>query len=237
VIGGFATPVLFWLVLGSGIGRSFNAGGAIDGQGGYLQYFYSGALALIVLFTAIFSTISLIQDRQAGFLQGVLVSPVWRSSLVVGKVVGASVLATGQGALFLVLGPFVGLHLTVASVFGLIVLLFVLSVGLSAMGFAVAWMMDSVQGFHSIMNLVLMPMWMLSGAVFPASGASGWLRSVMWLNPMTYGVACVRGVLDSGRMMDAGAPGFGVSVSVTVGFAAVMVLMAWLVVNRTREGA
>ena len=101
VIGALASPVLFWFVIGSGLGSSF--------EGGFLQYFFPGSLALIVLFTAIFSTISIIEDRQEGFLQGVLASPAPRVAIVLGKALGSTTLATINGVLFLMLLPLAGL--------------------------------------------------------------------------------------------------------------------------------
>lgn len=227
VIGALATPVLFWLLLGSGVGRSFQGGGAPNG--GYLSFFFTGTLIMIVLFTAIFSTISVIEDRLAGFLQGVLVSPAPRLSIAMGKIAGASILATGQAATFLALAPLAGVPLTFTKYLLLIPVLTIVSLALSGMGLAVAWLTDSAQGFHNIMNLVMLPMWILSGAVFPASGASRWLAMVMAVNPLTYGVCVTRSVIEGGSASD-GVGGLGVAWIVTLGFmAAMMGLCAWLV--------
>ncbi len=233
VIGALATPVLFWLLLGSGIGRSFSVQGAENG--GYMEYFFAGTLVMIVLFTAIFSTITLIEDRQEGFLQGVLVSPASRLSIVAGKILGSSILATGQAGLFLLLGPLSHVPLTVGSAVACMFVLFLLSLGLSGMGLAVAWKMDSAHGYHSIMNLVMMPMWILSGAVFPASGASAWLRWVMWANPLTYGMGLVRGVLHGSQAAGhAGSPPMGLCWAVSIAFAVGMTLLcAWLATERS----
>lgn len=237
VIGALATPVLFWLLLGSGIGRSFSVQGAENG--GYMEYFFAGTLVMIVLFTAIFSTITLIEDRQEGFLQGVLVSPASRLSIVAGKILGSSILATGQTGLFLLLGPLSNVPLTAGSAMACMFVLFLLSLGLSGMGLAVAWKMDSAHGYHSIMNLVMMPMWILSGAVFPASGASAWLRWVMWANPLTYGMGLVRGVLHGSQAAGhAGSPPMALCWAVSAVFAAGMTLLcAWLATERSGGGA
>src|ERR1700682_6807979 len=194
VVGVIASPLLFWVVIGSGFGTSFRSGPAA-GQQHYLNYFYPGTLVMIVLFTAIFTMMSVIEDRNEGFLLSVLVAPVPRAAIVLGKVLGGTTLATAQGLIFLVFAPFVGVHMTLAS-FGLIVLtVFLVSFALTALGFTIAWPMDSTQAFHAIINLFLIPLWLLSGALFPLSGASGWLRLVMRLNPLTYGVEALRNLL------------------------------------------
>src|SRR5882757_6100065 len=115
IIGALATPIVFWLLIGGGMNRSFKSDQ--PGGGNYLQYFFPGTVLMILLFTAIFSTISVIEDRREGFLQGVLVAPVSRMSIVMGKVLGGTILATGQGLIFLLLAPTVGIHLTVMTFF------------------------------------------------------------------------------------------------------------------------
>jgi ABC-2 type transport system permease protein len=191
VAGVILSPLLFWIVIGSGFGTSFRSGEAV-GQQHYLDYFFPGALVMIVLFTSIFTMMSVIEDRNEGFLLSVLVAPVPRSAIVLGKVLGGTTLATIQGLIFLVFAPLVGIHLTFGS-FGLIVLtVFLVSFALTALGFAIAWPMDSTQSFHAIINLFLIPLWLLSGALFPLSGASGWMRDLMYINPLTYGVEALR---------------------------------------------
>ncbi len=191
VAGVILSPLLFWIVIGSGFGTSFRSGEA-PGQQHYLDYFFPGALVMIILFTAIFTMMSVIEDRNEGFLLSVLVAPVPRSAIVLGKVLGGTTLAALQGLVFLVFAPLAGIHLTLGS-FGLIVLTVVLvSFALTALGFAIAWPMDSTQSFHAIINLFLIPLWLLSGALFPLSGASGWMRALMYINPLTYGVEALR---------------------------------------------
>ena len=193
VVGALGTPVVFWLLLGSGLGSSFRVNA--DAPVNYLQYFIPGTLALIVLFTAIFSTISVIEDRREGFLQGVLVAPVPRATIVAGKILSGTTLAVLQAMLFLLLAPAAGIGLRADLLLPLVVALLTLAFALTGLGFLVAWQLDSTQGFHAVMNLVLVPMWLLSGAVFPAEGAAWWIRAIMWANPMTYGVTALRVVL------------------------------------------
>ena len=191
VAGVILSPLLFWIVIGSGFGTSFRSGEAA-GQQHYLDYFFPGALVMIILFTSIFTMMSVIEDRNEGFLLSVLVAPVPRSAIVLGKVLGGTTLAALQGLIFLVFAPLVGIHLTFGS-FGLVVLtVFLISFALTALGFAIAWPMDSTQSFHAIINLFLIPLWLLSGALFPLSGASWWMQFLMYVNPLTYGVEALR---------------------------------------------
>jgi ABC-2 type transport system permease protein len=194
VVGVIASPLVFWLVIGSGFGTSFRSGNAA-GQSHYLDYFYPGALIMIVLFTSIFTMMSVIEDRKEGFLLSVLVAPVPRSAIVLGKVLGGTTLAAIQGLIFLIFAPFVGVHIDVVQFLLVVLTIFLVSFSLTALGFAIAWPMDSTSAFHAIINLFLIPLWLLSGALFPLSGASGWLRLIMKINPLTYGVEALRDLL------------------------------------------
>jgi ABC-2 type transport system permease protein len=194
VVGVIASPLLFWLVIGSGFGTSFRSGNA-PGQQHYLDYFYPGALIMIVLFTSIFAMMSLIEDRKEGFLLSVMVAPVPRSAIVLGKVLGGATLAAVQGLIFLAFAPFVGVHMGFVDFLLVVFVVFLVSFALTSLGFVIAWPMDSTQAFHAIINLFLIPLWLLSGALFPLAGASGWMRFLMRLNPLTYGVEALRVLL------------------------------------------
>ena len=234
VVGALLTPIVFWLLIGGGMGRSFAAPGAgAAGTRGYMHYFFPGTLLMILLFTAIFSTISVIEDRREGFLQSVLVAPVSRMSVVLGKVLGGTILAVGQALVFLLLAPLAGVKLTPGGAALALAVMLLVAFALTCLGLTIAWRMSSTQGFHAIMNLFLMPMWFLSGALFPASGAWRGLRYVMLANPLTYGLAALRRAVDP---QDAGAlalPGMGVSLLVTIGFAVVMFVLAARVAGST----
>ncbi len=227
VVGVIASPVLFWVVIGSGFGTSFK-GGSGAGNEHYLDYFYPGALIMIVLFTSIFTMMSVIEDRKEGFLLSVLVAPVHRSVIVLGKVMGGTTLSAIQGLVFLAFAPALGVHIGLAQ-FGLIVLtVFLVSFALTALGFAIAWPMDSTQCFHAVINLFLIPLWLLSGALFPLTGASGWIRLVMRINPLTYGTEALRALLFPASAI------FPVSTSLIllVGFSLAMFVLAFMVANR-----
>jgi ABC-2 type transport system permease protein len=228
VVGALVTPVVFWLLLGAGLGRSFQAG-----QGhGYLDYFFTGTVVMILLFTAIFSTISIIEDRREGFLQSVLVAPVGRLAIVFGKLLGGASLAMLQGVLFLLLAPVVGVPISLAGLPWLIVAMFLVSFALTGLGFVIAWQLNSSQGFHAIMNLFLIPMWLLSGALFPASGAHTWMAWVMKLNPLTYGVTAVR----HGLYWEQPESHAALAMGITAAFAAVMFVLSLAVSRRVTAG-
>src|SRR5712692_3711549 len=144
VVGVIASPLVFWLVIGSGFGSSFRSGSG-PGQQHYLDYFYPGALIMIVLFTSIFTMMSVIDDRKEGFLLSVLVAPVPRSAIVLGKVLGGTTLATVQGMIFLIFAPFAGVHLGFVQVLVIAAVVFLFSFALTALGFAIAWPMGSSQ--------------------------------------------------------------------------------------------
>jgi ABC-2 type transport system permease protein len=227
VAGVIASPLIFWVVLGAGFAHSFSAGGGSSSH--YLAYFFPGSVAMIVLFTAIFSMMSLIQDRNEGFLLSVLAAPVSRSSVVLGKVLGGATLAAVQGIIFLVFAPLVGVHMTPAAIGLSIVAIVMISFELTALGFAIAWPMDSTQAFHAIVNILLIPLWLLSGALFPLSGAAGWMRFCMMLNPLTYGVEALRGSLFPDAPTVFSLP---VNLAVTAGFCLLTFAAAWAIVNR-----
>lgn len=186
-----AQPVLIWVLLGSGFGASFR----VPEGTSYGEYFYPGVLTMVMLFTSIFATIAVVEDRREGFLQGVLVAPVSRTSLVLGQALGSTTLAMLQGVLLLLLAPVAGIRLSLAALGLVIVVLFCIAWSMTNLGLIIAWRLRSTQGFHAIMNLLLMPLWLLSGAFFPATGAPAWLGWVMWCNPLTYGVTALRGSL------------------------------------------
>ncbi|MEO2014813.1 MAG: ABC transporter permease [Fuerstiella sp.] len=244
VIGAIGQPVIFWVLFGAGLGGSFQPPDWASGLSQpltYQEYFFPGVAVLIVMFTAIFSTISIIEDRREGFLQGVLAAPVPRSVIVMGKVLGGTVLAVVQAGLFLLVGPLLsyvglspGLQIALDPVPAILAALFLImiAVELTALGFLIAWPMNSTQGFHAIMSILLMPMWLLSGAFFPGGG-SDWLSWIIRLNPLTYGVAGLRRLLYSGTLpVTDSLPSMSICVGVTVAFSVVSYLICVKLVSR-----
>ena len=231
IVGAFGPPLLAWLLLGAGFGSSFRVAGA-EGAG-YTAWFFPGTVVLVVLFAAIFSTISVIEDRREGFLQAVVVSPVSPSAVALGKIAGGTILALAQGGALLLLAPVLGYAPSAAALAQALLVLALVALALTGLGLAIAWMLESTQGFHAIMNLFLIPMWFLSGSFFPAAGAPGWLRAAMAVNPLTYGVASLRRALDPSA---AGLPSPALSVAVTLAFALGAALAATAVIARYPAG-
>ena len=182
---------MFWFLIGSGLSASFRPAGAVNGPD-YIAYFYPGIVVLTLLFTSIFATISVVNDRREGFLQGILVAPVPKWQIVLAQALGGTTLALLQGLLLLLLSPIIGIQFSVISLFLSIGVMALLAFGLTNLGLLIAWRMDSTQGFHAIMNLLLIPVWLLSGAFFPSTGVPGWLAWTMKFNPLTYGLAAFR---------------------------------------------
>ncbi len=191
-IGVVIQPLIFWVILGEGM-SSKNMAGAEQG-GDYFLYFYPGILAMIVLFTTIFATISVIEDRQSGFLQSVMVAPGSRVSMVLGKVAGVTTVALIQSALFLLFAPLAGFSMSAINWPQLVLAIVFFSICFTSIGFSIAWVLNSTMGYHGIMSVVLIPLWILSGSMFPVEGT--WIEWVARFNPITYGVSAIRGALD-----------------------------------------
>ena len=232
VIGAFLQPLVFWLLLGGGLSASFRPPGAPPGTN-YVEYFYPGVIVLVLLFTAIFATISTVEDRKQGFLQGVLVAPITRPTIVMGQALGGTTLALIQGVIFLILAPLAGIHLTASAIAAAIVIMALVAFALTSIGLVIAWRIDSTQGFHAIMNLILIPIWLLSGAFFPAAGAPAWLRWTMRINPLSYGMAALRRSLYLGAATAASSPpGLMMQLAITVAFSAATFMLAARVAKR-----
>jgi ABC-2 type transport system permease protein len=222
---------MFWFVLGSGIGTSFSLPMG-NGTMNYMEYFFPGTIVMILLFTSIFATISIIDDRKEGFLQCVLVAPIPRSTIALGKIAGSTTIALIQGVVFLCLAPLV-VELSLLAIPLTLVVLGLVAFGLTGLGYTIAWSLDSTQGFHAIMNLFLIPLWLLSGAVFPPTGAPEWLQWIMALNPLTYGVDAVRWSLYGSvqyAVMDRPAP--VLSLAVVTAFAVATFLMSLYITKK-----
>ena len=227
VIGAVAQPFVIWIFLAAGFRDSFSAAG-MD----YGAWLFPGVILLIALFAAIFSTISIIEDRKSGFLQGVTASPARRVSIVWSKMLAGTTIAVLQSLLFMLLLPFTGIGLSLQGFLLSLLVLIAASMLLTLLGFIIAWKMSSAQGFHAVMNLLLIPMWLLSGAFFPAAGASGWMQAVMMLNPMYYitGLFQQMFFLDSGISVS-GLPAPWISITVLAGTSFLLYLYSTRIVR------
>ena len=220
VLGFVGSPLIFWLVIGSGFGN--------------LGFFFPGMLTLTVMTSAVFSAMSLIEDRREGFLLSMLVSPAPRSSMVFGKVSGAATLAWVQGLLFLLFLPITPFRPSPLALAELAAVLFLIAFSFTSLGFLLAWKLDSTQAFHGVANLLLFPLWMVSGALFPAANAHGWIRWVTTLNPLTYALALLRGFLDPTAPDLPSAP---MSLAITIVCALALWTAASVVASQRRSGA
>ena len=228
VFGALGQPIIFWLMFSEGF-KSANLGYA---------YQFPGIIAMILLFTAIFATISVIEDRNEGFLQGVLVSPVPRWAMVLGKVLGGATIAWLQAMLFLLLGwaTVAQIAPTLLNVVAAMGLMFLIAVALTALGFYLAWRTDSAQGYHALMSVLLFPMWLLSGAFFSATPGS-LLSYLTMLNPLTYGVAGLRHLLTGGTTIEGTTlPSLGLCWGITFAFALMTLWAATRVVEVRTKG-
>lgn len=234
LVGALAQPLGFWVLLGLGFQGTFRLPTA-EGVG-YMEFLFPGIIALILLFTAIFSTIYVVEERQSGFLQAALVAPVPRTALVLGNTLGGTTLAVGEALLFLVLAPLVGLTPGLAGVAVVLAACVLTALAFTALGFTIAWRMSSTRGFHAVMNLFLLPMWFLSGAFFPAEGAPAVLRLAMAVNPATYAVSALRTGLYWPVAPPAGALPLGLALGVTAAFTGLMLALAHYTVRRPLFG-
>jgi ABC-2 type transport system permease protein len=210
LVGSLAQPLLFLLIFGTGLSSSLaGLGGGFAGTGGgggsvnYVQFMYPGIIGMAVLFTAIFGAMSIVWDREFGFLKEVLVAPIDRSAVAIGKALGGATQAMIQGLLLLVLAPLVGVTLTFGSIVALVPLVFVLAFALSSLGVAIASRMRSMQGFQVVMNFLMLPVLFLSGAFFPLTGLPDWMTVLTRIDPASYGMDPIRRVVLEG----AGFPG------------------------------
>ena len=180
-------PVLWLLVFGSGM-----RGVELAGTQNYQTYLFPGIVAMTLLFTSVWSGISIIWDREFGFFKEIMVAPVSRTSIVIGKALGSGTSALIQGFILLPLSFLVGVHLSPMSFLILIPTMILISIGLVCIGLFIASMITSMEGFNFIMSLVIMPMFFTSGALFPLTSAPDWLRGFSYVNPLTYGVDILR---------------------------------------------
>ncbi|MCH2153017.1 MAG: ABC transporter permease [Phycisphaerales bacterium] len=224
IMAAIGTTALLWVLLGSGFARSLSPEIAPETTTSFGAWLLPGMMTLVAVFSAIFSSLSTIEDRQSGWLQAVLVSPVSLLSIATGRSLGGGLVAFLQSGILLAGLPLLGMATSLSGVLlGLVVLGFT-SIAMSGLGLAFAWHCRSASSFHSIMNLVFMPMWLLSGSVFPISGASRWLEIVAWCNPLTWCTTALRSSL-------AGAPEWNM-VGLTVAVAVVSVAIASAAVSR-----
>ena len=184
-------PILFLFVLGTALSPSFKGPGGVN----FSEFIFPGIISMTVLFTSIFSAISIVWDREFGFLKEVLVAPVSRWSIVTGKALGGSTVALFQGTLMLILAPLVGVRLTPLSVIGSLIVMFIIGLAMNSLGIVIAARMKEMEGFQMVVNFLIMPLFFMSGALFPMNNLPAWLAVLNRLDPLTYGVDLLRAVI------------------------------------------
>lgn len=232
ILSSLGQPLLFLFIFGAGLSPAIsNLGG---GQVEFTQFLFPGILAMTVLFTAVFSAVSVVWDREFGFLKEVMVAPVSRTAVALGKVAGGSTVAVFQGLVMLLFAPLLRIQLAWDQLGILVGLMVLLAAMMTSLGLLLAARQRTMEGFHMLMNFILMPMFFLSGAFFPLNGVPLWMQLLGWLDPVTYGVDPLRQVVLRGTIPEFALEAIrlhplAVDVALMVAFATAFLLPAiWL---------
>jgi ABC-2 type transport system permease protein len=215
IIGSLGQPVLFLVAMGFGFGPIYQKAG----QGNYIQFLAPGIIAMSILFTSIFSGIEIIWDRQFGFLKETLVAPVSRVEIMIGRTLGGATVASIQGVIVLLISMVIGFRPhSFIQIFLALVVMILIAVLFTALGTAIASFLSDMQGFQLIMNFLIMPLFFLSGALFPLKGLPSFLTIITSIDPLSYGVDGLRGALT-------GSSHFGISTDIFVLSIIVVILL------------
>ncbi len=197
IIGTLGQPILFLVALGFGLGAVFEAAG----EGSYVEFLAPGIVAMSILFTAMFNGIEVIWDRQFGFLKETLVAPVSRTKIMIGRTLGGATVAFLQGLLVLIISLFLGFQIRDFTLLPLALLfMFLIAVMFTALGTAIASVLKDMNAFPLIINFIIMPLFFLSGALFPVDNAPRFLQIIIRINPLSYGVDGLRGSLTTSSL-------------------------------------
>lgn len=221
--GSLARPILWLVFLGAGLKPVFSGVGGVD----YIQYIFPGIVTMSLIFSAMWSGISVVWDREFGFLKEILIAPIPRTSIIAGKVMGGATQAMVQGMITVFFAPIVGVKLNPLMLIYLFGVMLIISVSLSSLGIVIASRIYSYEGFGTISNFIIMPLFFLSGAIYPIQTLPTWLKVIVCLNPVTYGVDLMRGVvlgMMSFTLIE--------DIAYIMGFAIVMGTMAVLLFRR-----
>ncbi|MFH1582762.1 MAG: ABC transporter permease [Candidatus Falkowbacteria bacterium] len=226
-------PLMFLVIFGAGLSGTLNQGNfGID----FMKFMYPGIIAMSVMGVAFFSTVSTVWDREFGFLKEILVAPVSRTSIVVGKILGAVTVASTQALLLLILAPFMGIELHVFIVAKLFLFMILLAFAISGMGLLIASLMKTTESFGIIMQVLIFPMFFLSGAFFPLTNVPLWMTVLSRFNPLTYGVDGMRQIILNGIPSELAQKLFlypvEINVLVLAAFSIFMISIATLAFNR-----
>jgi len=224
-----AMPVFYLVIFGSGIASIFPEQQGFD----YIAFMYPGIIAMVVIFGSVISGVTVVFDREFGFLKEVLVAPISRTSVAVGKALGGATIAIFQGLLMLVFIPFADVDISVGNGFMLVGLMLVLSLSLTSLGLLLGSKIKSMEAFQAVMNLLMFPLVFLSPVMFPVEQLPGWLATLVKINPVSYGVDAIRQAVMG---VEASAPfgiylfdyrmGIGLDVAVVALFGSVILALA-----------
>ncbi|MTI80859.1 MAG: ABC transporter [Firmicutes bacterium] len=201
LLGSFAMPFMFLILFGSGMSGAISSMmGGSNGAGpladfDFVQFMFPGIIGMTVFNTAIFSALSVVQDKEFGYMREILVSPVSRVSIAIGKVLGGSTVAVFQGLMMFIFVPFIGVSISVLMVLKLIPVMFLVAFALSSLGLIIASSLKTAQGFQMVVQILVFPMLFLSGALFPLSGMPAWMNFLVKINPLTYSVDMFKKVI------------------------------------------
>ena len=186
-----ARPLLWLFIVGAGFGSLIDT----DQPGNYLRFILPGIVGMTILFSSVFSTISVVWDREFGFLREMLVAPVSRVTIVMGKLFAGSSLSLFQGTMLLIVAPFLGIEMTFAKFVAMVLLMGLVSLAITAFGLVIASFLTSLEGFNVIMNFIVLPMFFLSGALYPINSLPSFLVKLSYINPLCYGVDSFKHIL------------------------------------------
>ncbi len=227
IVTSVVTPLLWLIIFGTGLGAAVRFGAT---AGGYKAFIYPGIVGQTILFTSIFSGLSVIMDRQYGFLKEILVAPISRPAIVMGKALGISTAAVIQATILLLLSFIVGVSMSPLVFISAMIVSLIMSVGLGGLGLVIAAFTDSMEGFNLIMSFIVLPMFLLSGALFPITGLPSWLQAAVYVNPLTYGVDALRSII-----LNQSALPLGIDVLAIIIFALIMIFVAALLFSKKEQ--
>ncbi|RKL68266.1 ABC transporter [Salipaludibacillus neizhouensis] len=200
LIGSFSMPILFLLIFGGGMSGTMEGLIGMGGEGmaddfNYVSFIFPGIVAMTLLMTSVFSSLSVIEDKNFGYMKEILVSPISRVNIAIGKMLGAATVATIQGIMLFLLIPLIGLSYPFISLIQVLPVMFLLACALSSFGLLIASLLKSTQGFQLIVQILVMPMIFLSGALFPVNNMPAWMDVIVKINPVTYGVDVMKKIM------------------------------------------
>jgi ABC-2 type transport system permease protein len=226
ILGAIGRPAIWMLLFGSGLRRA--VGTSLEGGLDYRQFTYAGAIVMTILFSGMFHGVTIVWDREFGMLRAVLVAPVSRAAIVAGKTCAGAAVTLLNGLVAAAFAPLVGVHLGVLSSALLVVAMTLVSLGVTGIGVALGSRMETFEGFGVVSNFVVLPLYFLSGGVFPPEGLPPWMRALVVANPVTYGVDWMRAALGQPHAFDA-----VLDACVTTGFAVGAGLLALVAFRRS----